>query len=431
MISRFLHAIAVRWVKAERLLQKAHVRNDMAGLYIDASCSLAYCMRRLLSHRLILPLLVLTLIAVAPTSASAQSKGDVDNAKTAADQRFQELLDADEVLEEGLEELERIQGKIYDLEYRINKLETALVEYGSSSDALQERARLIVLEAYTSGGRNLVTAAFGTKDIQDLITSQALFDAATTRDLNQLDQLSAVSRQMERLNDDLGIKEAEVQALREEQESVVAHLEENRARADVLLAEAQKNYADVYARYKAEQARRAAAAAKAAAEKAAAAKASASKTSGGSSGGSSGGGGSRAAAGVPAATVGVNCPLPNGSSFIDTWGYARSGGRTHKGTDMIAGYGSTIVAMMSGTIRLNYHSLGGRQIYVYGDDGITYYYAHLSSYAAGLSNGQAVSQGQGIGFVGSTGNASTNVLHLGMIVGGQYVNPYPTVRQAC
>jgi murein DD-endopeptidase MepM/ murein hydrolase activator NlpD len=384
-------------------------------------------MRRLVSPRLILPLLVLTLITVAPSSSSAQSKGDVDNAKSAADRRYQELLDADEVLEAGLWELERIEGKIYDLEYRIDKLEDALVEYGSSSDALQERARLIVLEAYTSGGRNLVTAAFGTKDIQDLITSQALFDAATTRDLNQLDQLSAVSRQMERLNDDLGIKEAEVQALREEQVAVVAHLEEDRARADALLAEAKKNYADVYARYKAEQARRAAAAAKAAAEKEAAAKASGNKSSDGSSGSSR----SRAAAGVPAATTGVNCPLPNGSSFIDTWGYPRSGGRTHKGTDMIAGYGSTLVAMMSGTVRLNYHSLGGRQLYIYGNDGITYYYAHLSSYAAGLSNGQTVSQGQGVGFVGSTGNASTNVLHLGMIVGGQYVNPYPTVRQAC
>jgi murein DD-endopeptidase MepM/ murein hydrolase activator NlpD len=384
-------------------------------------------MLRFLSPRLIVPLLVLTLITVVPVSASAQSKGDVDNAKSAADRRYQELLDADEVLEAGLWELERVEGEIYDLEYRIDKLETALVEYGSNSDALQERAKLIVLEAYTSGGRNLVTTAFGTKDIQDLITSQALFDAATTRDLNQLDQLSAVSRQMERLNDDLGIKEAEVQALREEQVAVVTHLEEDRARADALAAEAKKNYADVYARYKAEQARRAAAAAKAAAEKAAAAKASGTKTSGGSSGSSR----SRAAAGVPAATAGVNCPLPNGSSFIDTWGYPRSGGRTHKGTDMIAGYGSTLVAMMSGTVRLNYHSLGGRQLYIYGNDGITYYYAHLSSYAAELSNGQTVSQGQGVGFVGSTGNASTNVLHLGMIVGGQYVNPYPTVRQAC
>jgi murein DD-endopeptidase MepM/ murein hydrolase activator NlpD len=381
--------------------------------------------------RVILPLLVLALLTAAPIPAVAQSKGDVDNAKSAEERAYQELLDADQVLESGLEELERIQGKIYDLEYRINKLEAALTEYGSNADSLQERARLIVLEAYTSGGRNLVTTAFGTKDIQDLITSQALFDAATTRDLSQLDQLSAVSRQMERLNDDLSIKQAEVEILRAEQVAVVTQLEKDRATADRLHAEAKTNYADVYARYKAEQARRAAAAA---AAKAAAAAAAARTAAGTTSGGSSPGGSSsnnRAAAGVPAATTGVNCPLPNGSSFIDTWGYARSGGRTHKGTDMIAGYGSTIVAMVSGTIRANYHSLGGRQIYLYGTDGITYYYAHLSSYANGLTNGQSVNQGDAIGFVGSTGNATTNVLHLGMIVGGQYVNPYPTVRQVC
>jgi murein DD-endopeptidase MepM/ murein hydrolase activator NlpD len=381
--------------------------------------------------RVIVPLLVLALLAIAPIPALAQSKGDVDNAKSEAERAYQELLAADQVLESGLEELERIQGKIYDLEYRINKLETALTEYGSNADSLQERARLIVLEAYTSGGRNLVTTAFGTKDIQDLITSQALFDAATTRDLSQLDQLSAVSRQMERLNEDLSIKQAEVESLRADQEAVVAQLEEDRANADRLHAEAKKDYADVYARYKAEQARRAAAAAAAkAAAAAAAAKAAAGKSTGGSSSGGSSAN-NKAAAGVPAATTGVNCPLPNGSSFIDTWGYARSGGRTHKGTDMIAGYGSTIVAMVSGTIRANYHSLGGRQVYLYGTDGITYYYAHLSGYANGLTSGDSVSQGDAIGFVGSTGNATTNVLHLGMIVGGQYVNPYPTVRQVC
>jgi murein DD-endopeptidase MepM/ murein hydrolase activator NlpD len=98
---------------------------------------------------------------------------------------------------------------------------------------------------------------------------------------------------------------------------------------------------------------------------------------------------------------------------------------------MIASRGSIIVAMRAGTVRMNWHSLGGRQVYVNGTDGITYYYAHLSGYPSGLSNGQRVSQGQAIGYVGSTGNATTNVLHLGLIVGGRYVNPYPTVRRAC
>jgi peptidoglycan LD-endopeptidase LytH len=390
--------------------------------YSDVRGNLRLRMKLHIRSRVLTPLLVLALLSLIPVSASAQTQTDVDNARSAEDRAYEALLEADKVLEDGLEELERIQGQIYNLEWRISKLETALAEYGDNVESLEDRAKLIVYEAYTTGGRNMVTTAFSANDIQDLITSQALFDAATTRDLSQLDQLSAVSRQMDRLNEDLGVKEGEVQELRAEQETVVAHLEEDRKKADELHADAKKNFAVVYERYKAEQARRAAAAA---AAKAAAA-AAAARSSGSRSAGSSG-----AAAGVPAATTGVNCPIPGGSSFIDTWGYPRSGGRTHKGTDMIAARGSKLVAMRAGTVRLNYHPLGGRQVYVNGVDGITYYYAHLSGYPNGLSNGQRVSQGQVVGFVGSTGNATTNVLHLGMIVGGRYVNPYPTVRRAC
>ena len=435
--------------------------------------------------RVILPLLLLALISLVPVAASAQTQGDVDNAKTAEEQAFQALLDADEVLESNLEEMERIQGQIFDLEWRIEKLETALTEYRDNADSLEDRAKLIVLEAYTTGGRNMVTAAFSANDIQDVITTQALFDAATTRDLSQLDQLSAVGRQVDRLSDDLTVKQEELQGLRTEQEVVISHLEEERAAADKLHADAKKNYADTYQRYKEEQARRAAAkaAAKAAAVKAAAeaavAKAAAeaaastqssssassgssnsssssssdssssssdtssdsssssssssdsSSSSSSSSDSSSSSSDSSSAASSQPASGGVVCPLPNGSSFIDTWGYARAAGRTHKGTDMIASKGSTIVAMVGGSIRMNWHSLGGRQVYVYGTDGVTYYYAHLSGYPSGLSSGQTVSQGQVIGYVGSTGNATTNVLHLGMIIGGTYVNPYATVRAAC
>jgi murein DD-endopeptidase MepM/ murein hydrolase activator NlpD len=379
-------------------------------------------------HRILLPVLVLGLLALVPVTASAQTETDVENAKTEEDRAFAALIAVDQKLEDELYELEDIDGQIYNLEWRISKLETALTEYGDNVESLEDRAKLIVYEAYTTGGRNMVTTAFSANDIQDLITSQALFDAATTRDLSQLDQLAAVGRQMDRLNEDLGVKEAEVQELRVEQETLIGHLEDDRAAADKLHEEAKRKYADTYEKYKAEQARIAAEKAAAAARAAAAAEAAAarSRASSSSSSGSSG-----AAAGVPASTTGVNCPLPNGSSFIDTWGYSRSQGRTHKGTDMIASRGSTIVAMRAGTIRMNWHSLGGRQIYVNATDGITYYYAHLSGYASGLSNGQRVSQGQVLGYVGSTGNATTNVLHLGMIVGGRYVNPYPTVRRAC
>jgi murein DD-endopeptidase MepM/ murein hydrolase activator NlpD len=249
----------------------------------------------------------------------------------------------------------------------------------------------------------MVTSAFSAVSIQDLITSQALIDAATTRDLSQLDQLEAVSRQMDRLTDELLIKEADVEALEQEQANIVAYLAELQERAERLHEEAKEKYREAYAKYQAEQARLAAI--------------RASQSSG-------------PAKGVPQATRNSACPFP-GSSFIDSWGYPRSGGRTHKGTDMIGSHGRPLYAMANGTVRLNSHSLGGIQVYIYGDDGITYYYAHLSGYVQGLRNGDRVVRGQHIGFNGNTGNSSTPHLHLGMIVGGTYVNPYPTVRNAC
>ena len=348
--------------------------------------------------------MLLALLALTPVAASAQSKGDVAKAKTAAEVARDDLEAADAELDAGLHELERIEGKLYNLLWRVDKLGSAITEYGDSVSSLEERARLLVVDAYVTGGTGVINSAFSAGNIQDLITSQTLYDRAATLDLNQLDQLGAVRRQMDRLTDELAIKEIEIEGLTRDQEAVVADLAEIQEKAEAIHAEARSKYRTMYARYKAEIARRAAAAA--------------ARASGG-------------AAGIANQTKGVVCPIKGSTYFIDSWGYPRSGGRTHKGTDMLAARGTKLVAMRNGSVRLNSHSLGGRQVYVYGDDGVTYYYAHLSGWASGLSSGQRVSKGQLIGYVGNSGNATTNVLHLGMIAGGVYVNPYPTVRPIC
>jgi len=92
---------------------------------------------------------------------------------------------------------------------------------------------------------------------------------------------------------------------------------------------------------------------------------------------------------------------------------------------MAAAFGTPLVAMYAGSVRLGWSALGGRQVYLYADDGNFYYYAHLSDYPNGLPSGQRVDRGQVIGYVGSTGNATANVLHLGMGPStGTWVNPY-------
>lgn len=128
------------------------------------------------------------------------------------------------------------------------------------------------------------------------------------------------------------------------------------------------------------------------------------------------------------------CPVDpaTATNFIDSWGFARSGGRAHKGVDMMAAHGVATVAPVSGRVEHRGTSLGGLSWYVYGDNGNTYYGTHLQSYA---NQGVGwVEAGTLIGYVGSSGNASPSGPHLHFEIkpgGGSSINPYPLTHAAC
>jgi murein DD-endopeptidase MepM/ murein hydrolase activator NlpD len=374
--------------------------------------------------RTTLLVLVLALLAVAPIPAGAQTKKSVDSAEAAQEQAYQDLLAANEAVGNAISDLEAIDDELQELNYTITLLDRKIKEFDGQVEDLKSNARDLVVEAYTSSGAGLVNAAFSAGSIQDLLTSQSLIGEAAERDVASLDLLTAVNRENDRLKAEIAEKRAEVEVLQEKQQVLVERLSNERAKADHIYSEAQDKYKDAVNRYQAELRRQAEAEAKRKREEAARKKAA---------NNSSGAASSSAAAGVPvSSTPGVVCPVAGNSWFTDTWGAPRSGGRKHHGTDMMAATGTPLVAMDSGRVRLNWHYAGGRQVYVYADNGMFYYYAHLNGYAAGLTNGQRVSKGQVIGYVGSTGNASVPHLHLGMGPrSGVYVNPYPTVRRVC
>ena len=108
-----------------------------------------------------------------------------------------------------------------------------------------------------------------------------------------------------------------------------------------------------------------------------------------------------------------SCPVGEPVFFRDTWGDPRSGGRSHKGVDMMAAHGIPIYAIHAGRItRLSSGGLGGISIYMYGDDGNEYYYTHLQGYADGLYTGMRVDAGDLIAYNGSTGNASASTTRV-------------------
>jgi murein DD-endopeptidase MepM/ murein hydrolase activator NlpD len=101
--------------------------------------------------------------------------------------------------------------------------------------------------------------------------------------------------------------------------------------------------------------------------------------------------------------------------LTDTFDEARGGGtRKHQALDIMAPRGTPVVAAAAGTVEKLFHSNnGGNTIYVRSPDRKTiHYYAHLDRYADGLHEGQAVRQGEVIGAVGSTGDASPDAPHL-------------------
>ena len=125
--------------------------------------------------------------------------------------------------------------------------------------------------------------------------------------------------------------------------------------------------------------------------------------------------------------------------LVDTFTQARAGGaRVHDAIDIMADEGTPVIAAADGTVEKLFYSDGGGGITVYvrsPDNKWTYYYAHLQGYAPGLKEGQKVKQGQLIGRVGHTGNASAAGPHLHFAINrmeagqkwyqGEPINPYP------
>lgn len=112
--------------------------------------------------------------------------------------------------------------------------------------------------------------------------------------------------------------------------------------------------------------------------------------------------------------------------LFNDWGYARSGGRRHKGTDVLAHWGVPLRAIEDSTVdRVGVSSLGGRAVHLTGKSGAHYYYAHLDEYA--VEEGDTLLAGELVGTVGDSGNAR-GAPHLHIQIdfegGSNWTNPY-------
>lgn len=128
------------------------------------------------------------------------------------------------------------------------------------------------------------------------------------------------------------------------------------------------------------------------------------------------------------------CPVKGADkfAFANTFGAPREGRRSHAGNDMFAKRGTPVIAPSGGTIRAVDGGRAGIGFYLDGNDGVTYYGAHMNDRRVG--NGATVERGDVIGSVGNSGNAAGTPPHLHFEIkpgNGASIDPYPLLRVWC
>ena len=119
-------------------------------------------------------------------------------------------------------------------------------------------------------------------------------------------------------------------------------------------------------------------------------------------------------------------PCPSSTRVTSDYGTRLSptqgASSNHKGLDIGASYGASIVAAADGTVSYaGYNNGMGNYVMISHAGGKMTVYGHLTSLT--VSSGQSVSRGQVIGYVGSTGNSTGPHLHYECRLNGVRYNP--------
>jgi murein DD-endopeptidase MepM/ murein hydrolase activator NlpD len=106
-------------------------------------------------------------------------------------------------------------------------------------------------------------------------------------------------------------------------------------------------------------------------------------------------------------------PVYGPSSYIDTFGAARSDVSYHHGDDIFGQLGQPLVAVADGTVfSVGWNKVGGNRLWLLDEQGNQFYYAHLSAFSTAAVNGARVKAGEVVGFMGRTGDAEGTPYHL-------------------
>lgn len=333
--------------------------------------------------------------------SAAVTESQVEKACEDSKEQLAVYRAAREDFEEAALEYEAALNEVERLEVKQARIQASVDSHTENLGLVQTQLEEQAVQMYMMGGMNNPGIIFSASSVDEVMTTSEFLNSATVGGQQSISDLTAAKGELTRYQDDLAIaheelKEAEATArdILDRQEAAMNAEQDAYSK----LSDRCQELTDQRERelFEAEQRRK------------------------------------QAAAG--SVQVGsFLCPFtPGRTSFIDSWGFPRSGGRTHKGTDMFAARGEPMYAVQAGTATASSNRLGGLTVHLRADSGFTYYYAHLDSHA--FSGSKRVTKGETIGTNGNSGNARGTSPHLHFEIrpsGRGPVNPYPTVRAAC
>ena len=245
---------------------------------------------------------------------------------------------------------------------------------------------------------------FSSADFSDLLDNTMMVQEIMDYDNQIMDQLIALREQIESDKAELETARQEQQDAKAEQEAAQANLQAQESEVDALLSQISNQEDELEAR----EAQLRAASDAATAEIAAAERELAAQI-----------------ANVPSES-GFLWPLPgryNLSSLFGSRKHPITGkANNHTGIDIPASSGTSILAAKSGVVTTStYNNSYGNYVVVSHSDGTSTLYAHMVR--RNCSKGDTVSQGQVIGYVGTTGSSTGNHLHFEVRVNGSRVDP--------
>jgi hypothetical protein len=130
-------------------------------------------------------------------------------------------------------------------------------------------------------------------------------------------------------------------------------------------------------------------------------------------------------------------PVVGGAHYTDDFGAPRPGG-THEGNDLLAPCGTPVIAVVPGTVTLEWGDRSGWMLTLKGKTS-WYRYIHMdgrngaaSAMAKGLKDGSRVKAGQIVSYVGNTGDAAGGPCHLHFELhqGASVSSPYAYLQAA-